>query len=333
MPSLKNSRWVLVGVGAGVASALLALVSLISPWGRLLVGWFWSLPLSLAIAGLGPAAGLLASGIVVALVWGLAGPISTLFTVLPLLLVGWGYGQTWRWKWSPGRSLAAVTLAAGAVSLALTGLAWWVWHQPPFPWGDQLRNSADQVIATYQRLGLLDQALGQGLTEATLRQQLVMVVGWLERLAPSIGATGTMLEAGIAYYITTAFFCYLHLPGTDSGHGGKLPLYTWALPWYSVWVFMIGLGMALAGDYLKQPLLVTIGGNLLYLYLAVAFAIGLAVISFYVNKYKLPPVLEALGVVVILINLPFAVAICAAIGLFDPLFNWRRLGKKGEGVG
>lgn len=196
-----------------------------------------------------------------------------------------------------------------------------------------MRNSTDQLIAAYQRLGLLDPALGQGFTEVALvRQQFLLVVGWLERLAPSVGATGMMLEAVLVYYIATALFRYLRLPGAESDDGGRLPLRAWVLPWYSVWVFMVGLGMALAGDYLKQPAMVTVGANLLYLYLAVALCIGLAVISFYVNKYKLPPVVQAIGVVVILINLPFAVAICAAIGLFDPLFNWRRLGKKGEGV-
>jgi len=103
------------------------------------------------------------------------------------------------------------------------------------------------------------------------------------------------------------------------------PFRTWQLPWYSVWGIIAGLGLALAGDFWGQSLLVAIGQNIIYVYLPILLVTGLSVAVYYYYKVPISATWKMLLVFVALINLPLTVIALILLGTFDPLFNYRKL--------
>ena len=85
------------------------------------------------------------------------------------------------------------------------------------------------------------------------------------------------------------------------------------------------LGLALAGDFWGQSLLVAIGQNIIYVYLPILLVTGLSVAVYYYYKVPISATWKMLLVFVALINLPLTVIALILLGTFDPLFNYRKL--------
>ena len=85
------------------------------------------------------------------------------------------------------------------------------------------------------------------------------------------------------------------------------------------------MGLWLASDYYGWPLGVAIGQNILIVYAFILSITGLAVMVFFFNMIRLSPAFKMILVVLLVLNLRFVILALVGTGLFDMLFNYRKL--------
>lgn len=100
-----------------------------------------------------------------------------------------------------------------------------------------------------------------------------------------------------------------------------LPISLWGVPDYFVWGFIIAWGSVLIGWHLGMMDLYIIGLNVRYIFEAIYTVIGVGIVSFFLERYNLPPVARFLVYTILL----FALQIVMFAGVFDTWFDLRRL--------
>ena len=100
------------------------------------------------------------------------------------------------------------------------------------------------------------------------------------------------------------------------------PLNMWKAPEYLVWG-VIGCGLAL---FLPEPTIKTIGQNGLLILMTVYFFQGIAIVSFYFEKKRLPRFIRFFLYTLIAVQHLILLAVIG-LGFFDIWVNFRRLGK------
>jgi uncharacterized protein YybS (DUF2232 family) len=100
------------------------------------------------------------------------------------------------------------------------------------------------------------------------------------------------------------------------------PLTMWKAPEYLVWG-VIGCGLAL---FLPDPTINTIGQNGLLILMTVYFFQGIAIVSFYFEKKRLPRFIRFFLYTLIAVQHLILLAVIG-LGFFDMWVNFRRLGK------
>lgn len=100
------------------------------------------------------------------------------------------------------------------------------------------------------------------------------------------------------------------------------PLNMWKAPEYLVWG-VIGCGLAL---FLPDPTINTIGQNGLLILMTVYFFQGIAIVSFYFEKKRLPRFIRFFLYTLIAVQHLILLAVIG-LGFFDMWVNFRRLGK------
>jgi uncharacterized protein YybS (DUF2232 family) len=100
------------------------------------------------------------------------------------------------------------------------------------------------------------------------------------------------------------------------------PLNMWKAPEYLVWG-VIGCGLAL---FLPEPTINIIGQNGLLILMTVYFFQGIAIVSFYFEKKRLPRFIRFFLYTLIAVQHLILLAVIG-LGFFDMWVNFRRLGK------
>lgn len=286
----------------GVGQGLLAIVALAAPllisllWGAviLLGGDWWATvggALVWLVVGLallpGTAVGQLAGNVAAGVVAGLA------------------LGRSWR-----------LDAALGAVaSLLLPVILWAAWQMPV----------AEQMqLLEEQTLEVLAQNLPAGADEAqraraleTERRRLAQVIRQATRFYPTVLGLGLLGQAGIILLLLRGVSRALRIRLV----GWRLPPLTrWRLPFYLVWLFVIGLGLLLT----RQPYVATAGLNLACLAALVISLQGVAV-QVFLTARLLPTAGRVVYWTVMSVALPLVVASGVVLGLVDQWWDLRRL--------
>lgn len=175
----------------------------------------------------------------------------------------------------------------------------------------------ESTLIMYENMGLLDRMQEQGIDiEETLANSLALVI----RLIPATMVIIGMSVAFITYFIARKTLQKLNLEVTE------LPMFRhWQIPWYFIWGVIVGLGFVIYGDFAGWETGTTIGMNIMYMFFPILLIQGLAVFVFYYYKWEISPLLKILLLVIIVVGFPYAIMILLVTGLFDPLFNYRRL--------
>ena len=189
-----------------------------------------------------------------------------------------------------------------------------------------LENSAQEITQLWENTGVMDQLRQQGLDASEIQASIKSAVKWIVRLFPSI-----LVVTAAA----TAFINFLVARGTLFKAGvpvSSFPAFRrWFLPWYISWGVIFGLGITLLGDYVKNETLLVLGQNILYLHFPVIFTIGLSVIVFFYHKAK-SRLLTWVVVFAAIFYLPVTIFLLLLVGVFDPLFDFRKVHfKKNKG--
>ncbi|MBC7105656.1 MAG: DUF2232 domain-containing protein, partial [Firmicutes bacterium] len=100
-----------------------------------------------------------------------------------------------------------------------------------------------------------------------------------------------------------------------------------SLPWYALWLPILGLGMSLAGDQWHWASVAAAGKYVLYLSAWPFLAVGCAVAAHYLGSFGDRRYLRLLLLAAALVSWPLAVVACIVVGVLDPVCNWRRVGE------
>lgn len=168
------------------------------------------------------------------------------------------------------------------------------------------------TVQQYQASGLLATMQQQGITEVQFRDLLQQ--GTL--ILPSFAALAALVEFGFIFYFVRIWF---------NENEGRIPFARWRLPWYAVWGAVLGIAFYLLGDQFSWTVLRVLGINLMVVYGALTLVLGVSVFVYLLQSPRIPRLLKFALIISSFIYFFFSVVSLIMFGLFDLVFNFRRL--------
>jgi uncharacterized protein YybS (DUF2232 family) len=239
-------------------------------------------------------------GVVTALLGAGAAPGFLLLSAFPALVIGTGIRRLW--------SLEA-TILGGLFTwcLGMAVLALSAYHDLSTlnaAVRPQLEASVNLALSTYGSIGASEATL------AVMQAERDALVNGLLEILPAV----TVLMGALTFILNLL----LLRSWTDATRGVNLRL--WRTPDVLIWVLIVtGFGM-----FAPLPELAVVAKNLLLLVLACYFCQGLAIVSYYLDRFRLPRGIRVVGYVFIAVQHVVA-ALVLALGVFDLWGNFRRL--------
>lgn len=321
MDSSLRTRAIVEGALLAALTAILALAGYYLPFLRVLTNLVWTIPIVIATVRHGLGIGIMSTVVAGFLIFALASPLEALFLVLQFGGLALLYGYAFNKGLKPGIALLAGTGVAIVSFLLTFGVSLLISGLDQINFTDQLKETIEPTIEMYRSLGLFDKYGAGGLTEENMRQFLLGFINLLIVLFPALIATYGIMAAFLNYIIAQKILCKLGIPVP------KLPPFReWQLPWWTVWGFIAGFGLSLAGSYWQLKNLTTIGSNIIMVYYPVLFVLGLAVIAhFYHHKLQRAFSYRLLFIFFVFFFFRYVSLLIPLIGLFDLVMNYRRL--------
>ena len=290
---------------AAICSLALCAVGLLAPAGAAAVLAALPLP-GLALTGLyGPTATLSSAALTAVLVGALLGAdAACVFLALggiPVVATVWALRRGYRIE-------TVVTLAAALIVASLAGLflaAYGSVEALRSAIAGAWRSSFDQAIELYRALGMPeDQLLDVESQRAEFEQGLLP-------LFPAVA----MVASGVVWLLNLRFSSrWVPWPQLQN-------LKQWQAPPWLIWTLIIS-GFAM---FLPLPAVATVARNVFIVVLAGYFCQGLAIVSYFLQRFGLPRGLRAASYLLIALQEVVA-GLVLALGVFDFWGNFRRLG-------
>lgn len=277
-------------------------------------GFFWEVLLLFAVfmvgrrKGVVAAAFFLVSGYIASLIvfgvmaFGYLGfvPLAGLLGVF-----GWQKGWPARVTFFWSAALAAVLGAAPTLAFVVQGFD---------------VNTAglmiDRIIQQYQASGFLEVMQQQGINEVQIRDLLQQGIQIYALVIPSIAAIVAIVEFGFVFYIMRRWF---------KGAEAWISFTHWRLPWYAVWGAVLGIACYLLGGQFSWPVVRGLGINLMVVYGALTFVLGISAYLYLLQSPRIPRLLKWALIFVNIIYFMFSFISIIMFGLFDLVMNFRRL--------
>ncbi len=172
------------------------------------------------------------------------------------------------------------------------------------------------TVQQYQAAGLLTIMQEQGITEVHLRDALQQGLDLYTLILPGIAALIAIVEFLLVLYIGNRWI-FQDYKG--------VPFIRWRLPWYAIWGAVLGIAFYLLGDQFSWTFLRGLGINLMFVYGALTFVLGTAVFVHFLQSLKIHRFWKVTFVIIAFAYLFFSVIGLIIVGLFDMVFNFRRL--------
>jgi hypothetical protein len=174
----------------------------------------------------------------------------------------------------------------------------------------------NSIVQQYQASGLLTTMQQQGIPEAQVRNLLQQLIYFYALIIPSLAAIAAFIEFGLVFYLVRRWL---------KDDQERIPFTRWSLPWYAVWGAVLGLACYLLGDQFSWLVLRDLGINLMVVYGALTLVLGTSVYLYLLQSPKIPRVLKYALIIASFLYLFFSVISLMMFGLFDLVFNFRRL--------
>lgn len=171
-------------------------------------------------------------------------------------------------------------------------------------------------VQQYQASGLLAVVQQQGITEVQVRDVLQQWIHIYALFLPSFAALIALVEFGFVFYFARIWF---------NEDEGRIPFTRWRLPWYAVWGAVLGIAFYLLGDQFSWTVLRVLGINLMAVYGALTLVLGASVFVYLLQSPRIPRFLKFALIITSFIYFFFSVVSLIMFGLFDLVFNFRRL--------
>ena len=276
-------------------------------------GFIWEVLLLLAVflvgrrRGVPLAAGLLLIGYVVPIVLGVAAFNQISLVPLAGLMGVLGWHKHWPVRrtffWSA--MFAAVLGALPTLSFMAQGFD-----------AKTMSDMINMIVQQYQAAGLLVLMQQQGFSEVQIRDLLQQVIRFYALITPGLAAMSAFVEFGLVFYVVRRWF---------KDDEGRIPFARWSLPWYAVWGAVLGIAFYLLGDQFSWTVLRSVGINLMVVYGALTLVLGTSLYLYLLQSPKIPRLLKLAIIIASILYFFFSVVSIMMFGLFDLVFNFRRL--------
>jgi len=179
-------------------------------------------------------------------------------------------------------------------------------------------NTAGELHAAVEQMSgrYLD-----GEIDAAEQQRLTRITEQMARLA-WLFLPGSIIVWTYTAVLGTFFIARRLLGRLGYAVSGGIPFSRWSLPWYSIWLVITGLALTLAGEEFPVTWAATLGKNILFVSAFIFFVLGISVLAYLFQRWKMARIVKILIAVIIVLYLPFVIL---ALGLVDPVANLRRL--------
>jgi hypothetical protein len=315
------TREIPIGLGAGLAAALLMLAALSGSTLGLALAMLAALPITVATLSWGYRGGLIAAVVAVAVLCGVLGVQAGLAfgvsVALPawglayLAIVGFGAGED-----GQGRiSIGTLVIIAGVLS-ALSAIFTTVSLGNSY--GDSVRNLEQQLTEFFRAV-------------FAVPKDQPLVLPDVTDAAATVHVLSRVILPMSAFVGTIASLCGLWLSGRIARISGRLPR-----PWPDIAALRLPIWSAVllgAGCLISMlPDIYGLAGQLLLAAMLAAFAMqGFAVVHFITRSMAARPLLLAAVYLVCFIMSWIALSVIAMIGILDLFFNLRgRSGSNGR---
>ncbi|MGF7184054.1 uncharacterized protein YybS (DUF2232 family) [Desulfitispora alkaliphila] len=307
------------GAMAASLATMLAAIGYFIPVLQVVTTFIWFIPIIVVIMRQDLRTGVMALIVTALLLGMLVNPVRAVFLLLGMgpasLVFGYGFKQ----RWPSGKVLLSGGVVVGISALLGLVLSAFIMGFDLTQMRQEMLGQADATVELYRQMGLLDNG---ALTEEEIRDLIATLTQVAVVLLPSVFITGALFTGCIGFLLARMTLKRLNYQIEDLP-----PFREWQLPWYFVWGFILALALLLIGDYYENQTLINVSYNIFYIYAPILLISGISVIAFFNHRWKASKWIKLIILVVILLNLPFALMLAVILGLFDPLFSYRKLVK------
>lgn len=188
---------------------------------------------------------------------------------------------------------------------------------------DILQQRIEDNIQLYEQNGTIQALEKQGWSRLEFEGYLKSAVPVYYRLLPALASILGMLEIGLGYLVF-GFSRRKYQKG--------IPFTFWRLPWYAVWIAIIGISLYLGGDYFSYDILNIAGMNIMLITSVIAVILGISCAAYFLRHPKVPRVLYWVVIIFAVFFTYYVLLLLLFIGLFDLVLNFRRIPEKSEGA-
>lgn len=242
-------------------------------------------------------------------------PLVVLVLIIQYGLLGLLYGLLFKNQASSGKNIASGLLGAAFLALSSVALIYALTGENPFVLGQEGRQMAEQLLAANQSTGAFD-----GVPPEWQDSFGVTMISLFELFIPGQFIVTSVVAAAVTYFLAR-----VNLHRLNFSLPPALAFTKMALPWYSVWGLIAGMGLTLAGDQFSLQLAAKVGKNILFVLFYVYLLLGLSVVTYFFRKIKLAKAAKIIFLFFAAVYFPFSVVIILLLGVADPLINFRRL--------
>ena len=303
---------------AVIFTVFLAFASVYIPILGLFTTFIWAVPTAVLTARTGLGQGMLAA--ILSFAW-LAFTVSPAWASMAALQFA-GIGLVLGFLLRKSNSSSRVIIITVVVSLLITGAIFsfpLLMGNTPGGFAAELQSNTGSIYDLWESMGLLDPLQEQGVSKEEIKESLQSAVDWIIRLLPAIMVTTAAATAFISFLAARTV-----LVKTGSGIADFPPFRRWYVPWHLSWAAILGLGLTLLGDYVGNKMLLALGENTVFLCIPVAFIIGLSMFIYFLGKVH-SGFFKACIVFASFFYLPLTALFLLVVGVFDPLFDFRKI--------
>lgn len=188
---------------------------------------------------------------------------------------------------------------------------------------ETLEQTITSAMALYKEQGNLALMESQGIPATEFERILRLAMPVYFKLLPGIAGLIGMTLLGLAYLLYRWTF---------RKETPLRPIAEWAIPWYGIWIAILGIASYLAGGYGKIEGLTYFGMNLMLLMAFISVVLGFSCLVYFLRHPKLPRFVVWIVILNALIFATFVLPALLFVGLFDLVLNFRnRIENTGEG--
>lgn len=321
MSNSVRTRAIVEGALMAGLTAILALVGIYLPFVRIFTDLIWTIPVVLVTVRHGVSTGLMTIIVAGLLIFSLSSPVEAVILIIQFGGLALIYGYGFRKQLKPGLTLLMGAGTAVISILLVFSISLLIFGVDILNFAEHLKASIEPTILLYEKLGFFEKYAAQGFNEQMAREMLKGFIQLISLVIPALIAIYGLTSAFLNYFVAQKILVKMKIPVPVLP-----PIIYWRLPWWTVYGFILGFGLKLAGAYFNNLSFATIGLNIMLIYWPVLFILGVAVLRWFMHKYlKGAFIYRLLLLLTVILFFQYAIWVIASIGLADLLFNYRKL--------